>query len=75
LWLLNDAGLIPDEIIGFFFFRFIKSFQPHYGSEVDSASNRNEYQESLKSGRRIKLTILPPSVIRVSRQCGILDVP
>jgi hypothetical protein len=25
---------------------FIKSFQPHYGPGVDSASNRNEYQES-----------------------------
>jgi hypothetical protein len=31
------------------------SFQPHYGPGVDSASNRNEYQESsweLKGGRR-----------------------
>jgi hypothetical protein len=32
------AGSIPDEAIGF--------FQPRYGPEVDSASNRNEYQES-----------------------------
>jgi hypothetical protein len=24
----------------------ISSFQPHYGPGVDSASNRNEYQES-----------------------------
>jgi hypothetical protein len=32
---------------------------------VDSASNRNEYQESswgVKSGRRVGLTTLPPSV-------------
>jgi hypothetical protein len=28
------------------FFKFTPSFQPHYGPGVDSASNRNEYQES-----------------------------
>jgi len=27
------------------FFIDIKSFRSHYGSGVDSASNRNEYQE------------------------------
>jgi len=37
------AGSIPDGVSGFFF--DIKSFRSHYGSEVDSASNRNEYQE------------------------------
>jgi hypothetical protein len=26
-------------------FSFIKSFRPHYSPGVDSASNRNEYQE------------------------------
>jgi hypothetical protein len=25
--------------------QFTKSFQPHYGPAVDSASNKNEYQE------------------------------
>jgi hypothetical protein len=30
-------NLYPDEVIG---------FQPHYVPGVDSASNRNEYQES-----------------------------
>jgi hypothetical protein len=37
-------------------FRFTQSFQPYYGPEVDSASNRNEYQESswgVKGGRRV----------------------
>jgi hypothetical protein len=28
------------------FFQLTYSFQPHYGPGVDSASNRNEYQES-----------------------------
>jgi hypothetical protein len=27
------------------------SFQPHYGPVVDSASNRNEYQESSWGGK------------------------
>ena len=40
------------------FFIDIKSFQSHYGPGVDSASNRNEYQEYLlggKGGRCVRL--------------------
>ena len=37
------AGLIPASVIGFFI--DIKSFRSHYGPVVDSASDRNEYQE------------------------------
>jgi len=37
------AGSIPDGVSGFFI--GIKSFRSHYGPGVDSASNRNEYQE------------------------------
>jgi len=37
------AGSIPAGDSGFFI--DIKSFRSHYGPEVDSASNRNEYQE------------------------------
>ena len=39
------AGSIPAGVSGFFV--GIKSFRSHYGPEVDSASNRNEYQEYL----------------------------
>ena len=40
------------------------SFRPHYGPGVDSASNKNEYQEYFlggKGGRCVGLTNLPPS--------------
>ena len=37
------AGSIPAGVIGFF--SDIKSFRSHYDAGVDSASNRNEYQE------------------------------
>jgi len=37
------TGSIPAGVSGFFI--DIKSFQSHYGPGVDSASNRNEYQE------------------------------
>ena len=37
------AGSIPASVSGFFI--DIKSFGSHYGPGVDSASNRNEYQE------------------------------
>jgi hypothetical protein len=37
------AGSIPASVSGFFI--DIKSFGSHYGTGVNSASNRNEYQE------------------------------
>ena len=40
---LKIAGTIPGGVIGFFI--DIKFFRSHYGPGVDSASNRNEYQE------------------------------
>ena len=37
------VGSIPAGVSGFFI--HMKSFRSHYGPGVDSASNRNEYQE------------------------------
>jgi len=42
----------------------------HYGPGVDSASNRNEYQEYFlggEGGRCIRLTTLPPSCAIVTK--------
>jgi len=38
------SGSIPAGVLGFFI--DIQSFLSHYGPGVDSASNRNEYQEN-----------------------------
>ena len=54
------TGSIPAGVIGFFI--DIKFFRSHYGPGVDSASNRNEYQEYFlggKGGRCVGLTTLP----------------
>jgi len=38
-------SLVRSQMVSVDFFIEIKSFRSHYGPGVDSASNRNEYQE------------------------------
>ena len=62
------AGSIPASASGFFI--DTKSFRSHYGPGVDSASNRNQYQEyflEVKGGWCVKLTTLPPSCAVVTK--------
>jgi hypothetical protein len=66
-----QAGRSRDLVPIRWLFQFTSSFQPHYGPGVDSASKRNEYQESSSGvmGRRhVSLTTLPPSGSWFSRQ-------
>ena len=57
------------------FFINTKSSRPHYGPGVDSASNRNEYQEYFlwgKGGRCVRLTTLRP-YCAVVMKCGKIN--
>jgi hypothetical protein len=39
--------LVRSQLVSLEFFIDLKSFRSHYGTGVDSAFNRNEYQEHL----------------------------
>ena len=63
-------SLVRSQLVSLEFFIEIKSFRSHYGPGVDSASNRNEYQEhfmGVKSGRCVRLTTLPQSCAVVTK--------
>ena len=52
-------SLVRSQLVSVELFIDIKSFRSHYGPGVDSASNRNEYQEYFlggKGGRCVRLT-------------------
>jgi len=45
-----ERSLVRSQLVSVDFFIDIKSFRSHYGPGVDSASNRNEYQEYFRRG-------------------------
>jgi hypothetical protein len=76
---MPQAGRLRVRVpIRWTFFFNLSNTSSRYGPGFDSASNTNECQESslgeVKDGRRIRLAILPPSLSRLSRKCGRLDV-
>ena len=58
-------GSIPAGVSGFSI--DIKSFRSHYVPGVDSASNRNEYQEYFLGVKVRKVDNLPPSCAVVTK--------
>ena len=70
-------SLVRSQVVLLEFFIDIRYFRSHYGAGVDSASNRNEYQEHFlggKSGRCVRLTNLRPFCAVVMKS-GNLNFP
>ena len=70
-------SLVRSQLVSLEFFIDIKSSRLHYGPGVDSASNRNEYQEhflGVKAAGFVRLTNFPPSCAVVMKS-GNLNFP
>jgi hypothetical protein len=74
----RSIGIVPSRTQATEFLDLILPAALDHG--VYSASNRNEYQKQKKCfwgetlGRCVGVRTLPPSMSRLSRQCGILNI-
>ena len=66
--------LVRSQLVSVEFFVGIKSFRSHYGPRVDSASDRNEYQEYFLGERRpVHKADNPPPSCAVVTKSGSLN--